>query len=445
MIFLQYFTDPVLKAPMIGSILMCIGASLMGTLAFVRKKSLLAETLAHASYPGLVLATLFFYLMFPGHQEWAFAAALLGAFISAFIGLWAIDRMIRKRRVTSDSSLSFILASFFGLGLLFASWIQIPFSKIYKEIQSYLYGQTATMTDLHVFIYAVLSAVIVLFLLLFYRQIQAMLFHYFYAKSLGIKVQVINIAFFFLLVLSIVIGIRSVGIVLISAMLIAPAVAARQFTHKLSLMLLLSSCFGLLSACLGTYISVEASLWLMASNPEKSITFPTGPMIALVSVGFAFLSLLFAPKRGFIFRMVRIARFKYRTLEENILKSIWKKEKMTFLELKSFHPVKGLFLVLFLFHMKRHGWLVRSGEEYFLTKDGQEKAKRVVRIHRLWELYLADHLGMGVEKVHRSAEEMEHIITPELEEKLSAFLSHPTKDPHAQPIPLKSEIRLDVL
>lgn len=428
--FLDYFTDPVLKAPMIGSCLMCIGASLMGTLAFVKKKSLLAETLAHASYPGLVLATLLFSIYFPHLHEWNMLAALFGAFISAFLGLWVIDRMIRKRRASSDTSLSFILASFFGLGLLLASSIQIPFCKIYKEIQFYLYGQTATMTDLHVKIYGVLTVGITLFLLLFYRRIQAMLFHYFYAKSLGMRVQLFNALFFILLVLSIVIGIRTVGIVLISAMLIAPAVSARQFTHKLSFMLLLSACFGFLAACLGTYLSVEISL-------KKGFSLPTGPMIALLSVSFAFLSLLFAPKRGFLFRMARIARFKYRTLEENILKSIWKKGKMTFSELQSYHPVQGLFLVFFLYRMRRQGWVSRQGIDFLLTKDGQEKAKRIVRIHRLWELYLADHLGMGAEKVHKSAEEMEHIITPELEEKLSIFLSNPTKDPHAQPIPVK--------
>jgi manganese/zinc/iron transport system permease protein len=437
---LQYFTDPVFKAPMIGSIFMCIGASLMGVLVLIRKKSLLAESLSHASYPGVVLSMIFFHFFFRSLEDWSFLGVLLGAFLSSLLGLWAIDKIVRVGKISSDAALCFVLASFFGVGLLFASGIQISLAKVYKEIQFYLYGQTATMTDIHIVIYAILSSAVIVFLMAFFKQIQATLFSPSFAESIGIKARLMDKAFFVLLALSVVIGIRSVGIVLMSSMLIAPAVAARQLTNKLSTMLLLAAIFGLFSGFLGNYISIEMSLWLNSLYPERTFSLPTGPVIALVGSSFAFLSLLFSPKRGFLFRIARIGCFKYRCFEENLLKSLWKKGKMLFSELKSAHPSQRLFLSFFLMRLIRGGWIVREGLHYLLTKDGHLKAERIIRIHRLWELYLADHLGMGVEKVHRSAEEMEHIITPELEKKLCAFMSHPTKDPHAQPIPKRSPL-----
>ncbi len=434
----DYFIDPILQAPMVGSILMCLGASLMGVLAFVRKKSLLAESLSHAAYPGVVCGAVLFHLFFPRLEEWSFLAALIGAFLSSFLGVWAMNRMIRLLKVPSDAALSFILSSFFGVGVLFASAIQVSLARVYKEIQFYLFGQMATMTDMHVIIYACLGALIVLFLCLFFRQLQALFFHYSLAESLGIKAKLFDQLFFILLVLAIVIGIRSVGIVLMSAMLIAPAVSARQFTDRLSSMLWLSALFACFFAFSGNVLSIELSLWLQDRQQTKNFSLPTGPVIALVGSSFAFFSLLFSPKKGLFSRMLRITRFKCRCLEENLLKSLWKKEKMAFSDMQRFHPLPGVFLSYFLAKMTRQGWIYREGKEYLLTKDGLQKAKRIIRLHRLWELYLAGPLGVGVEKVHRNAEEMEHIITPELEEKLTDQLSHPTMDPHAQPIPGKA-------
>lgn len=434
----DYFIDPIFQAPMVGSILMCLGASLMGVLVFVRKKSLLAESLSHAAYPGVVLGAVLFHLFFPHLEEWSFLAALGGAFLSSFLGVWVMNRMIFVLKVPTDSALSFVLSSFFGMGVLFASGIQVPLARVYKEIQFYLFGQMATMTDVHVLIYACLGIAIVLFLYLFFRQLQTIFFHFPLAESLGIKAKLFDQLFFILLVLSIVIGIRSVGIVLMSAMLIAPAVSARQFTDRLSSMLWLSSLFGCFFAFLGNVLSIELSLWLNAHHPEKSFSLPTGPVIALVGSSFAFLSLLFSPKRGLFSRMVRITRFKCRCLEENVLKSLWKKEKMTFSDIQRSHPLFVVFLSYFLMKMTRQGWIYREEKKYRLTKDGFQKAKKIIRLHRLWELYLAGQVGIGVEKVHRNAEEMEHIITPELEERLTHQLSHPTMDPHAQPIPEKA-------
>ena len=86
--------------------------------------------------------------------------------------------------------------------------------------------------------------------------------------------------------------------------------------------------------------------------------------------------------------------------------------------------------------MAKNGWMKEvNGNCYQLTADGRGRAANIVRLHRLWEVYLANYLEVGGERVHRNAEEMEHILTPELEKELIRLLNDPKQDPHQQPIP----------
>ncbi|MFN8285386.1 MAG: metal-dependent transcriptional regulator [Chitinophagales bacterium] len=70
-----------------------------------------------------------------------------------------------------------------------------------------------------------------------------------------------------------------------------------------------------------------------------------------------------------------------------------------------------------------------------LTKDGERIAKGIVRKHRLWEVFLVEKLGYGWDKIHDIAEQLEHIHSDELIDKLDKFLGYPRFDPHGDPIP----------
>lgn len=220
-----------------------------------------------------------------------------------------------------------------------------------------------------------------------------------------------------------------------SGMLIAPAVTARQFTHRLSTLFLLSGFFGMTSALLGNYLSLQIPFWLK----EEKFSLPTGPMILLSASFICFLALLFAPKNGMFSRFVRVARFRAECRRENLLKSFWKAGhyvELSFKEVSRWQKLPSPVLWLLLMQMRWQGWLEKRNENrYSLTVFGWNRAERIVRLHRLWEVYLVTYLGQGAEKVHRNAEEMEHIITPDLERELTDLLLDPHKDPHHQPIP----------
>ena len=167
------------------------------------------------------------------------------------------------------------------------------------------------------------------------------------------------------------------------------------------------------------------------------MTLPTGPMIVLAGTLFALLSLAFAPKRGLVSRIARVFAFRFRCLQENILKSLWKKETLPASGLQELHQVSRFSLRAAVWRLQREGWIRLSQGKFSLTQDGRLKAAAIVRLHRLWELYLTEELGFHAEKVHKTAEEMEHILTPEIERKLTRLLDDPKRDPHHQPIPEK--------
>lgn len=436
-----YLTDPVLRAPTIGCSLMCLSASLVGVVTFLRKQSLLGEALSHASFPGVIVGVMLTGALSQDAQSevWLPILTMIGAFISALLGLGLIHYLEVKARIRMDSALSFILSGFFGIGIALASRVQFTYTTLYKQALSYLYGQAATMVDIHIWIYGILSLLIIVVIFLFYKEFQVVIFDVNYAKSLGVRVNLIRSLIFSLVALSIVIGIRSVGVVLMSAMLIAPAVASRQFTNRLSMMMVFAGGLGLFSGFFGVYFSVEMTNYFAEIYPATKVSFPTGPMIVIVAACLCLFALLFAPQRGFIIRLFRRVFFRDQCMYENIIKAMWRmgpNNEYSIKQIIAFQHIMKPYLLFLLMRLKNNGWVEKlNNKNYKLTEDGIHRAAHIVRLHRLWELYLADYLEMGVERVHRSAEEMEHIITPEIEKQLTELLKDPKFDPHHQPIP----------
>lgn len=431
MTLIDLFLDPLYRAPVIGSMLMCLSSALVGALMVVKRRSLVGEALSHAAYPGVVLSVVVGAFFVAPNHPFAILIVLGGAFIFSYLGLEVIERLRNRYRIHLDAALCLTLSIFLGIGVVFASRIQFTHPLWHQQSQVFIYGQAATMNDIHILIYGVLSVSVALFILFRFREIEIALFDASYAHSRGLSMHRIIRGIFFLLILSIVVGIRSVGVILMSGMLLAPAAAARSFTDRLSYLLILSGLFGLISGFGGNYLSLILS--------AHGAVYPTGPMILLVAVSLSIISLVFAPKKGAVPRMIRGMRFKRRCHLENILKTLWKggvDVPLSQRGILKWNPMGRVSMQQALFTLKREGWIVKSGEgKLLLTRDGIARAEHLVRLHRLWELYLVSCLKADEARVHYNAEEMEHIITPDLEKRLTSLLNHPQKDPHQKPIP----------
>lgn len=420
MAFLNFFMDPVLRAPTIGCMLMGLSSSLIGVLVFLRRRSLLGEALAHAAYPGVALSGLFFANLFSSADEFFSIAVLIGGLSTALLALFIIEQLERKLRIKPDAALCLILSLFFGGGVLLASRLQMSYPIWYQHIQLFLYGQAATMTDYHILLYGVLALFVLSLLISLFRPLALLHFDREFAESVGLAPRWLDGLLLFLLALALVVGMRCVGIVLMSAMLIAPAAAARQFSHHLSTFFLLSGGLGLFYGFFGNYFSVQLPLWI----GQPKLPLATGPMIVLIATAGCLLSLLFAPRRGWLIREMRQLNFRLRCEQENLLKRFYKAKQPQFLKSSWTR-----------WRMQKQQWIMRTENgQYLLTDKGSQAAARLVRLHRLWEAYLV-HMGQGLEKVHRNAEEMEHILTPEIEKELGELLHYPERDPHQQVIP----------
>lgn len=433
-----YFTDPILRAPTIGSMLMCLGASLAGVLVFVRRRSLMGETLSHASYPGVIVAVLVaIFWGLSGDEYWMQGIILGGAFVAALLGYKAVEYLESRWKVADDAALCFVLSAFFGVGLTLASYVQVLCPQEYSMAQSYLYGQAATLADGHIVLYGILSSVIVASIAVFYKEFQVVNFDREFSHSIGIRQSLISTLTYGLVALAVVVGIRGVGVVMMCAMLVAPAAAARQWTNRLSTMFWLTGAMGAVSGFLGNYLSIELSF--ISGQTHKEVALPTGPTIVLAITAICLASLLLAPDRGLLTRLVRMVLFRQVRMEENILKILWRRphpQQETLQEIKQYLASPTCFIRWVLHRLVREGWVVALKDRSFaLTADGQARAAKIVRLHRLWEVYLVDYLGCESERVHRSAEEMEHILTPEIEKELTTLLGDPKSDPHHQPIP----------
>ena len=432
--FFQLFTDPIFRGPMLGSILMSFSTALVGAITFIRKKSLVGEALAHATFPGVAIGMLIAGFLFSDSDAIAFIFILLGALISSLLAHYFIEKLMKSQE-KPDVTLCYILASFLGFGVLIASFMQQSHVMWYRKIQIFFYGQAATMTDLHICIYGALSICVCLATIILSRAFKSVCFDPIFSESIGIKRTLMTQCSSILLSLAIVIGIRSVGVVLITGMLIAPAVAAKFLTRKFSHFLSLAAFVGILSSIFGNYIAC-----MYVSHEGLSHYLPTGPSTVVIASLMAFLSLLLAPEKGLLIKAIRRWRFQKSCILENLLKAFWRREHrgIYFKEIKEWKVADTVILYRALRQLIRQGWIRKtSDKQYTLTEDGRKKASYIVRLHRLWELYLAEHLGNSLEHIHHSAEEMEHLITPDIEEKLTRLLSNPKKDPHKQPIPEK--------
>ncbi len=418
---IDFFTNPVVKISLLGTLCMALSSALVGTLVLLRKRSLIGETLSHAAFPGILVGVLGVSSLtrINNGGEWMFFSMTFGGFLFSLLGLKGVDWMERRWRVPADSALTFVLAAFMGWGILLASILQKTHPMGYRQALLYLYGQAATMTTSQAVLYASFALILVSFLSLFYPRLKLINFDTTFAQTIGVRSKALETTTFLFIVIAIILGVRSVGVVLMAGMLIGPAVAARPWSHRFSSMLLIASGFGLASALLGNLLSYKLS------SPHFSL--PTGPMILLSASFFSLISLLIAPRSGLFVRLVRTQIFRFRCQMENGLKLVWKKPEL--------HPQLS---PLIKFSLQRKGWMTAEGA---LTSAGEIAAQKIVRLHRLWEVYLVEYLGQNVEKVHRTAEELEHLFSPALEQQLTLLLNNPMKDPHQQPIPLRTQLQ----
>ncbi|MDX1772898.1 iron chelate uptake ABC transporter family permease subunit [Oceanihabitans sediminis] len=287
--FSLVFNDYTLRTITLGTAILGAVTGMLGSFAVLRKQSLLGDAISHAALPGIAIA-----FLITGAKD--SNVLLLGALVSGLIGTFWIRGIITKTHLKSDTALGLILSLFFGLGMLLLTFIQKQPNANQAGLDKYLFGQAATLVESDVWLMAGVTVVCLFVLLLFWKEFKILLFDADYTKTLGFNTKFIDVLITTFIVLAIVLGLQTVGVVLMSAMLLAPAAAARQWTNSLGIMVFLAAIFGAFSGVLGTAIS--------ASQNNLS----TGPIIVLVAATLVVFSFVFSPSRGLLFKQIRFIK-----------------------------------------------------------------------------------------------------------------------------------------
>ncbi|NJX13880.1 metal ABC transporter permease [Tamlana crocina] len=283
------FSDYTLRTITLGTAILGAVTGMLGSFAVLRKQSLLGDAISHAALPGIAIA-----FLISGTKD--SNILLLGALVSGLIGTFWIRGIIKKTHLKSDTALGLILSLFFGFGMLLLTFIQKQPNANQAGLDTYLFGQAATLVESDVWLMATITGICLLVLLLFWKEFKILLFDADYTKTLGFNTKFIDILITSFIVLAIVLGLQTVGVVLMSAMLLAPAAAARQWTNSLGNMVILSAVFGAFSGVFGTAVS--------ASQNNLS----TGPVIVIVAGVFVLVSFIFSPSRGLLFKQIRFIK-----------------------------------------------------------------------------------------------------------------------------------------
>ncbi len=446
--------------------LLGLAAGIIGTFLLLRKRSLMGDALSHATLPGIAGAFIVMVLA-GGDGKWL-PGLLTGAAVFGSLGVLAVVIIRSQTRLKDDAAMGIVLSVFFGIGVALLALVQQMPQGSAAGLETFIYGKTASMVwDDFLLIAGVAMATAVACGLL-YKEMTLLCFDEGFAAAQGWPITRLDVAMLALVTAVTVIGLQAVGLILIIALLIIPPAAARFWTENLGRMILISALIGGISGWLGSSLS--------ALLPRM----PAGAVIVLVAATLFGISMLLGSTRGVLVRALAHWQLTRTVRRQHLLRAMYEA-----IEAQTDHAFPELARTLttgstggstkgstaaagrtpgtgehdfehvpisFKHLMGERSWsahllrrllndaqsrrlITRVGaarsaassdhgkESYRLTWAGLTEATRIVRNHRLWELYLVTHADIAPSHVDRDADQIEHVLSPELVTRLEQTLA----------------------
>ncbi len=298
-------TDFTIRNVTLGAMLLGVSSGVLGSFAVLRKQSLLGDMLSHAALPGICLG-----FIIVGSRQ--LLPLLVGALISGTAAALFMLLLINRSRLKTDAAIGSALSFFFAIGIVLLTYIQSNPNANQAGLTSFLFGQAASIVPTDLWILGSISLVALSIVLLFWKEFKVVTFDIQFAATLGFPTAFLEIVLTSMVALAVVMGLQFVGVILMAAMIIAPAVAARQWTERLELMVFLAALFGALSGMVGAIISALAR------------GLATGPVIVLCASFIVLISLLFAPNRGLLWASLETQRQHNALRSRQVLGNLYK-------------------------------------------------------------------------------------------------------------------------
>ncbi len=298
------FTDYTIRTVALGAAVIGMVSGVLSAYAVLRKQSLMGDVMSHAALPGVVIAFILIGVKAP-------LPLMLGAAIAGWLGTLLMMTITSQTRIKEDSAMGIVLAVFFGLGVALLSWVQRQGNANQSGLDKFIFGRAAALVEGEVVLMSLMGLLVLLLVLLFWKEFNLLTFDREYAAAIGFNTRTLDVLLTTLIVVAVVIGLETVGVVLMSAMIVAPGVAARQWPDRLGRMVALSGLFGMLAGVAGALIS----------SLERGL--PTGPVIVLAASVITLLSLLFAPQRGIVWAWARARANRRHLRAASVLESLY--------------------------------------------------------------------------------------------------------------------------
>lgn len=365
-----------------GGALLGIISGVVGCFAVLRQESLMGDALSHAALPGVAIA-----FLVAGRE---LGALLIGATIASWLGVQFISAMTRTTRIKQDAAMGIVLAVWFAFGITLLTYIQGRPDASQAGLDKFIFGQAAAIVQSDVELTVLVGLVLFGFIAAFWQQFKLITFDHSFAAANGYPVRLLDTMLSTLIVVAIVLGLQLAGVILMVGLLIAPAVAARQWTYKLGQMVALSAVFGAFAGGAGAIISAL----------DQGL--PTGPLIIVVAFSLVFVSISFAPGRGLVWSLIQQRRDRRRFAAQNLLADMYRyalghSNNPQYPAPEEFLiGVRGVAGRIGLRQLEREGLAQKTGSSWSLMPEGAAKAVYDMRNQRLWDAYrqYGEELGL---------------------------------------------------
>lgn len=447
-------------AALLTAVVCSISCALVGTFLILRRQSLLGDAIAHSVLPGLAVA-----FLLSGSRVGL--PIYLGAMIAGVASALAAEGLRRIARVEAGAAMGVVFSAMFALGVLLMSLPQMRAVDLDADcvlngvLETIIWTSDPaagtrspdTFTDLLspavlagmprqlASSLIVLGAITIIIVALF-KELRLATFDPGLAAALGFRPGLLNTLLIILVAACSVASFEAVGSILVIAMLICPAAAARMLTDNLRIQLILSSLLAATASIVGYVLASFGPAWV--NLPHADALSASGMIAMLTGVQLA-IAVLLAPSHGLIARRLRTLRLNISIMREDLLAMLYRIEEqrptVSDRALATHHiraalaqPLLARFAIR---QASARGEIILTADAATLTDRGRQIATSLVRSHRLWEHYLVHELGLRPDHVHRTAMELEHHTSLAMQSKLTAAAPHgePPTDPHGRAIP----------
>jgi manganese/zinc/iron transport system permease protein len=410
---------------LLGTMLLGLAAGAVGNFTLLRKRALMGDALSHATLPGVGLA--FMCMTAAGGDGKSLPLLLAGAGVTGLAGLATILVIRNATRLKEDAALGIVLSVFFGAGVAVLGVAQQMKTGHAAGLEAFIYGKAASMGVVDAQLIGAASLVVAVASFLLFKELRLLCFDEQFAASRGYPVLGLDVVLMALVVMVTLIGLQAVGLILMVALLVVPASAARFWTERMSTMALISAVIGAASALVGAGIS--------ALFPRL----PSGAMIVLVATAAFLVSMLCGTARGIVVRTMRQRWLQHKVHRDHLLRAIYEvlEAREDVENVRGDEPSLGVTIAELA---PRRSWTARQLQSMIgraeaaglarfdsaglvrLTPQGFREAEKVTYDHRLWELFLTRYADIAPSKVDRGADAIEHVLDADMIAELESLL-----------------------